>query len=137
MNQQIQAPDYLSGDRRRVGVQSMEGMGVPPLPYISIEAQKFTLVDAAGATYEPPTYGAIFTQGGQPVQGSPLGIYLDAILVDANEKMSKVYYERDFTPGQAMFTPPDCWSDNGVAPSVGARSPQHPTCSLCPKAEWG
>src|SRR6516164_55219 len=94
----LPAPNYLSGNRRQLGGQSTEGMGAPPQPYISIEAQKFTLYDATGASYEPPTYGPIIThlnaQTGEqePMQGSPQGVYLDAVLVDVNERMSKVYY---------------------------------------------
>jgi len=141
--EKLPAPNYLAGDRRQLGVQSTEGMGAPPVPYISIEAQKFTLYDTAGASYEPPTYGPIITyvnsQTGEvlPAQGSPQGVYLDVVLVDVNQVMSKVFYATPYSPGQAIFTPPDCWSDNGVAPSVSASKPQNDTCATCPQNVWG
>jgi len=141
--EKLPAPNYLAGNRRQLGVQSTEGMGSPPVPYISIEAQKFTLYDTAGASYEPPTYGPIITyvnsQTGEvlPAQGSPQGVYLDVVLVDVNEKMSKVYYASAYSPGQAIFTPPDCWSDNGVAPSVSASKPQNDNCATCQWNVWG
>jgi hypothetical protein len=139
----LPAPNHLAGNRRQLGQQSTEGMGAPPVPYISIEAQKFTLYDTAGASFEPPTYGPIYTyvnaQTGEilPVQGSPQGLYLDCVLLDVNEKMSKVYYANAYSPGQALFAPPDCWSDNGVAPSVGASHPQNDICATCQQNVWG
>src|SRR5208282_1616097 len=30
--------------------------------------------------------------------------------------------------------PPDCYSDDRIAPSEGAVSPQSPTCAACPRA---
>ena len=141
--EKLPAPNYLAGNRRQLGVQSTEGMGAPPVPYISIEAQKFTLYDTAGASYEPPTYGPIITyvnsQTGEvlPAQGSPQGVYLDVVLVDGNQVMSKVYYASPYSPGQAIFTPPDCWSDNGVAPSVSASKPQNDNCATCQWNVWG
>jgi len=135
-------PAHLQGDRRQLGAVSVEGMGMPPAPYISIEGQKFTLIDAAGGTLELPTYGPIFVQRDQAgneiaVQGSPVGIYLDAVLVDVNHNMSKVYYANPYSGTAQQFMPPDCWSDNGVAPSVGAKNPQSETCQLCKWNEWG
>jgi len=138
----LPAPNYLTGNRRQLGVQSTEGMGAPPQPYISIEAQKFTLYDASGAAFDPGNYGPIFTHLNpqtnqqEATQGSPQGVYLDAVLCDVNEKMSKVYYANAYSPGQATFTPPDCWSDNGIAPSVGARSPQNDNCATCEWNKW-
>src|SRR5262249_53205684 len=44
---------------------------------------------------------------------------------------------RPFDPNATGWSPPDCWSDNGVAPSRNAGMPQSPTCGTCPKAVWG
>lgn len=138
----MQLPAHLQGDRRQLGAQSVQGMGMAPVPYISIEGQKFTLVDAAGQTFAPPTYGPIFTQRDQQgnevaVQGSPVGLYLDVVLVDVNEHISKTYYANPYSPNAQSFLPPDCWSDNGTAPSIGATRPQAERCDLCPHNVWG
>lgn len=137
-----QIPAHLQGGRRQLGQQSTEGMGAPPVPYISIEAQKFTLVDASGQTMEMPTFGPIFTQLDQAgnevaIPGSPVGIYLDVTLVDVNEHMSKIYYAQPFSGTAQQFMPPDCWSDNGVAPSVAAMRPQSERCDICQWNVWG
>ena len=63
-------------------------------------------------------------------------LHLDVIIVDANDKLSKIYYAGKWDPnsdGEA----PDCWSDNGIAPSTGAKTPQHSNCAQCPHNVWG
>jgi hypothetical protein len=64
-------------------------------------------------------------------------MYLDAVLVDSNQVMSKVYYANAYNPAQDRFTPPDCWSDNGTAPSIAAARPQNDICATCSQNVWG
>lgn len=99
------------------------GMGSPP--YVSIMGNRFTLVDETGAeegvaTYDPKT-----------------GPYLDCVIADIGDHMSKIYYARPFDPSASTYLPPDCWSDNGVTPSRNASVPQSATCATCQWGMWG
>lgn len=63
-------------------------------------------------------------------------LYLDVIVVDANPNLSKVYYLGAYNPAEEGKGP-DCYSDNGVAPSQRASKPQHTNCAQCPHNVWG
>lgn len=119
-------PAYLQSlslpNRAETAVANL-GTGTPP--YISLKANRFTLVDAAGA--EEP----VETMDGK------IGFYLDCILVDLNDHMSKVYYDKPYDPNAQQYEPPACFSDNGVGPSRAASKPQARTCAECPQGEWG
>jgi hypothetical protein len=92
--------------------------------HVSIMGQRFTLVDGAGEKEGVETFDP------------KLGPYLDCVIVDVNAKVSRMYRINDtFDPDNPA--PPDCWSDNGVAPSVNAVTPQSNECGVCPKAVWG
>lgn len=143
---QFTVPDYLqgrgAGRAAQITQESTHGMGAPPVPFISIEGNRFTLVDASGTDFPVPTMGPIMTTvdaaGNQVgVQGSPVGHYLDCVLVDVNPEMSKVYFPDPYSPNQQNYLPPSCWSDNGVAPSTAALKPQALKCELCPHNVWG
>jgi len=85
------------------------GSGQPPR--VSIEGNCFTLFDAAGN--ERPSVQT-----------------LDVIFVDGNANVSKVYREdKVYNPKNPL--PPDCYSDNGQAPSQFALSPQSDSCTTC------
>lgn len=126
----------------QVTQDSTHGMGAPPCPIIGINGNRFTLIDASGDTRQMPTMGPIFTtidaQGRTvPVQGSPVGPYLDAVLVDVNPSMSKVFFPDPYSPNQQNYLPPVCWSDNGIGPSINAGEPQSLLCERCPNNVWG
>ena len=118
-------PAYLQNDGEQFAVDTLtQNLGVGMPPYVSIAENRFKLVDGAGDE-EPITTV-------DPKTGIP---YFDACIVDWNEHPSKVFFSRPYDPNDP--SPPDCWSDNGVAPSINAASPQHATCDGCPKAVWG
>lgn len=126
-------PAYLQnkpvGHRISQAVVANIGTGTPA--YVSIKGNRFTLVDAAGDS--------------EPVQTAANGIpYLDCVVIDALERESKIYYGRPFDPSATNFAPPDCWSDNGIAPSRNCGTPQAKSCtpdethtSGCKWAVWG
>lgn len=62
--------------------------------------------------------------------------HLDVIVLDGNAHVSKTYYENPYNPNEEA-PPPTCWSDNGIAPSTEAGSPQSPTCASCQWGAWG
>jgi hypothetical protein len=119
-------PDHLANRPRSGALDDIgAGLGASTPPYVSIKGNRFTLVDAVGNKIPVQTFDP------------QIGGYIDVVLVAGNRHTSQVYYEAEFNPAAAEFQPPDCWSDNGVAPSVNAMKPQHVTCDGCPKAEWG
>lgn len=88
-------------------------------PHVSIRGNRFALVDAAGTRF--------------PLQT----MHLDCVIVDINEHKSKTYWgEEKFDPNAVEFTPPVCYSDNGVGPSANAQEPQARTCVECPHNRW-
>src|SRR5216684_3248822 len=112
-----QLPTHLASRQSRgvaAQVASLGGIGSPP--YLSIEGQRFTLVDAAGEERPVTT-------------NDEHGQYLDIAIVDTNPIRSKIYWGRPY--GTMSQDPPLCFSDNGIAPSRNASVPQHPTCGEC------
>ena len=120
-------PAYLQTTKRPLLAETIAGnVGAAAPPYVSIMGNRFTLIDAVGDE-EPVTTA-------DPKTGMP---YLDACIIDAGDHESKIYYAKPFDASAQSWSPPDCWSDNGFAPSRNASLPQSPTCGACPKAVWG
>lgn len=114
--QQYTAPD--------IGAALSANLGSAMPPHVSIEDNRFMLIDAGNNETPVPTFDP------------KIGPYLDACIVDVNEKMSRIYFGGDFDK-KAEGVRPDCFSDNGFAPSISAGNPQSPTCAACPQAVWG
>ena len=109
----LQRPDlFAEADKTIAGI----GGGQPPS--ISIRGSRFHLVDAAGDELH--------------IQN----LALDVIVLGGNEHLSKTYYPGAYD-ANAPAQPPTCWSDNGVAPSAQAATPQSPTCAACQYNAWG
>ena len=97
------------------------GSAMPP--HVSIEGNRFTLIDASNNEIPVPTFDPV------------IGVYLDAAIIDVNSVMSRIYFAGNYDKA-AKGARPDCFSDNGVGPSVASSSPQAPTCAACPRSEW-
>jgi hypothetical protein len=117
MNQQ---PSVFASRRSRdlAGAATAEIGGIAH-PRLSIKANRFTRVDAAGMKYPWPH------------------LYIDVVFIDFNRHVSKIYFEGAFDPSAVEFPPPTCFSDNGVAPSRNSAKPQSRTCAECPHNVWG
>lgn len=61
---------------------------------------------------------------------------LEVIIVGANPKLSKTWYEKEWTP-DSESTAPDCWSLDGISPHPDAESKQNDLCASCPQNAWG
>jgi len=121
-----QVPAYLQRYQpRNIGEKLSQNLGTSAPPYVSIQGNRFTLIDAAGNEMPVPTFDP------------QIGVYLDACIIDVGDHISRVFYINKFDPSAQSYTPPDCWSDNGLAPSISCNSPQSPTCASCPNAVWG
>jgi hypothetical protein len=114
--QAYQAPD--------VGNALSQNLGSAMPPHVSIGGGRFTLIDAANN--ELP--GAWFDQ--------KIGVYIDACIVDVNNVMSRIYFSGAYD-NDAEGVRPDCWSDNGIGPSISASSPQAPSCTPDPLGQTG
>jgi hypothetical protein len=114
--QALQAPD--------VGNALSQNLGSAMPPHVSIGGGRFTLVDAANNELA----GAWFDQ--------KIGVYIDACIVDVNNVMSRIYYAGAYD-NDAEGVRPDCWSDNGIGPSISANSPQAPSCTPDPTGQHG
>lgn len=120
-----QLPDYLRDQStRRVNDQLGGSLGSGMPPHLSIAGGRFTLVDGSGVSKVIETAD----------KGLP---YADAIIIDSNEFISKVYYPPESPYDPASPKPPTCFSDNGVAPSRQSSKPQSRECATCQWAAWG
>src|SRR5882724_3649550 len=102
---------------RLVSADATADLGAGMHPRVSIKGGRFTLIDAGGTKYPWPT------------------LALPVIIVGANPKKSKVYFENGYDPDSAL--PPTCFSDNGVAPSINATRKMARTCAECELGAWG
>jgi hypothetical protein len=57
---------------------------------------------------------------------------LNVVIVEAARDVSRTFYAGAYNP-KADATPPDCWSNNGVAPDASIEQPQHHNCAECPQ----
>lgn len=121
-------------NRPMVGQELGQGINSSQPPRISIAGNRFTLIDSAGNT-RPVTSQYIDQRTGQPVVVQ--ATELDIIVVGTNPGISKVFFTGAFDPTGDANQPPTCFSDNGLAPSTQAATPQSPTCAACPNNAWG
>jgi hypothetical protein len=113
-------PAYLQNlPSRNLAQTAIANVGAGTPPYLSIQGNRFTLVDIAGNTV--------------PIQT----LHVDVIVIDVNTHISKIFFglNKPYDPDNP--TPPVCFSDNGIAPSIGAGQPQSPTCASCAHNVWG
>lgn len=109
-----QLPAALANRQRRSIIDdATTGLGSSRGAHLSIRGGRFRLVSATGVETPMETH------------------FIDVIVVDANDKPARVYFEGAFDPTADI--PPACFSDNGTGPSSQAMSPQAPTCAVCPR----
>lgn len=108
-------------NRRQIAQAAVTGLGSASPPYVSIKGGAFTLVDANGEQ--------------DPVETK----HLDCVIVDANDGVSRVYWgaNKAFDPNADAYTPPVCFSDNGIGASRNAQEPQSASCNTCQWNVWG
>ncbi len=99
--------------RPRLLDHAADNLGRTMPPRLSIDSNRFTLIDSGGNE--------------KPIQS----LQFDVVFVDLNMKVSKMFWGKEYNPQEAGGDIPVCWSDNGVAPSSQAATPQHPNCLLC------
>jgi hypothetical protein len=119
MNQQVPSI-FNRRERRDLTTSAAHGLGSLMPPHVSINGNRFALVDAAGVRF--------------PLQT----MHLDCVIIDINQNMSKVYWgDAPYDPNDDDRGPPICFSDNGIGPSTNSTEPQSTTCSTCSHNAWG
>jgi len=98
---------------RSLATVAAANLGRPMPPRLSIDGNRFTLIDSAG-NERPHNL-----------------LTLDIVIIDLNDHTSKMYWGKEYNPNDTGDIP-ICWSDNGEAPSVQAQTPQSPKCMTCP-----
>lgn len=86
---------------------------------ISIEGNRFTLIASDGEEMALRT------------------LDLTMVIVGENPNMSRMYYPNAYDPKAVEYSPPDCFSDNGIGASTQASNPQSTSCTACEWAVWG
>ena len=117
----ISIPAHLAA---RVGVPSVLaasmvggiGSGIS-FPRISIKGSRFRIVEGDVETVLESTS-------------------IDVVIVGANPRLSKTWYEKAWSPDNEPVKP-DCQSLDGIAPSSDSTSPQNDLCATCPQNAWG
>lgn len=123
-------PAFIRNFTDRLGAN----LGTRAQPYLSIEGDRLTLIDANGDTEPVMTRIEKGQAKGEEQIGDPC---LDCIIVDGGDHHSQIYYGRPYDPKGETFSPPMCWSDNGVAPSVNCSEPQAVSCTPDPTGQHG
>jgi len=102
------------------------GVGGSRPPHISIDQNRFSLVDSTGNVKALPPKIMTDANGQQTAATA-----LDVVFVMSNPVSSKLYWGgKEYNP--SSIEPPVCFSDNGRAPSSLAQTPQSTTCAACP-----
>jgi len=116
-----------SMQNRQVSVAVTSDLGPGMHPRISIRGGQFGLLDAGGQRYGAPVI----------LQNTPQGqqVILRVIIIGSNPKKSRIFFDQPYDPDNPG--PPDCFSDNGLAPSVNAATPMARTCAECRFSQWG
>ena len=57
---------------------------------------------------------------------------ISVVIVNAAKDVARQFYGTAYNP-KADATPPDCFSNDGVAPDKGVAEPQHGNCAECPQ----
>jgi hypothetical protein len=90
--------------------------GGEALPRISIKGSRFRIVENGEETVLPVTH-------------------LDVVVVGANPRLSKTYYDKPWDPDDVGA--PTCKSLSGIAPDDDSTEKQNDLCATCPHNAWG
>lgn len=122
-------PSFASLRPTSLTAAAIGGVGGQRPPHISIDSNRFSLVDSTGNIKELPPLVA--------PDGKSAIVAVDVVFIDANPKPSKIFWDptKPYSPNSSE--PPWCFSDNGIGPSSMATKPQNPVCSTCPNNAIG
>jgi hypothetical protein len=124
----VTLPAFISNFTDRLGAN----LGTRAQPHISIEGDRLTLVDGNGDTEPVLTRIEKGQAKGEEQVGDPC---LECVIVDGGDTHSQVFYEGVYDRNNP--SPPACWSDNGIGPSIECNNPQAVSCKPDPSGQHG
>lgn len=120
-NELEQVPDFIkrlaAKTERLFEDARSNGRAMPPT--VSIKGSRFTLIFSGDRSPAP-----------NPIQ-------LDFVVVAVKKPMSRSFYAGKFDPTSDNYSPPACYSLDGVTPEDDATEKQNDVCRTCKQAEWG
>lgn len=78
--------------------------------------------------------GGVFSATGTDTSIDPNS--LEIVIVGANPRLSKTWYEKPWSDGGDVSAP-ECFSLDGISPDPKAEYPQNDICATCPMNAWG
>lgn len=93
-------------------------------PVISIKSKVFTIV--RGEDRELVT---------RPDDPDEAASNIEVVILKTHKGVARTYYATNYEEGSNEK--PDCFSNDGIAPSSEAENPQCKQCAICPHAQWG
>jgi hypothetical protein len=113
--------------------------GALPSYMSATSAVSNNLIDGLGASVPRISLkGSRFSQvvGGNTVNVSMTGT-LDVIVVGATAGVSRLFYSGAYDPSSQTNEAPDCYSVDGVTPSINAKARQAASCASCYQNQKG
>jgi hypothetical protein len=106
-------PDFIKNlGGRGVANRAAQNVNIYGVPNLSIDGNRFSLVDIDGNRVLVPT------------------MHVDVAIIEISEYTPRAFYADKYDPS-ATGKRPDCWSDDGVKPNLNGKSIQNPTCNGC------
>lgn len=116
-------PAYLSGaDFLDINKEVVRAQGFPTL---SIKGMKFTI-----------TKDGVKKVVTKPDDEDEVAQSLGLVFLRANMN-AKTFYAAKYSESDSAGARPDCYSQDGVAPSANSLNPQSKKCAICPQNQWG
>lgn len=117
-------PAYLTADASFLDINK-EVVKAAAFPVLSIKGMKFTI-----------NKDGVKTIVTKPDDADEVAQSLGVVFLRANLS-AKTFYAKKYSEGESDNTRPDCYSQDGVAPSPNSQNPQATKCALCKHNQWG
>jgi len=104
----------------------LSGIGGGGYPVISIKGKVFAVVKGGERNVLP-----------NPKDPDSPATSIDAVIVNANQGLAKVFYLKGYDPESSEKQKPDCYSTDGVGPASDAQNPQSKKCGSCVHNQYG
>jgi hypothetical protein len=95
-------------------------------PVISIKGKVFAVVKSGERTVLK-----------NPKDPDSAATSIEAVIVNANKGLAKVFYLKGYDPESSEKQKPDCYSTDGVAPASDAQNAQSKKCATCIHNQYG
>jgi hypothetical protein len=121
----IEVPEHLRtgpmAEAAKAALEAANSMAAASnsVPRISLAGKQFKLIESGETVAKFAEFLDVVMVGVEPDQG----------------RMIKTFYAKKYDPNSKE--PPDCSSDDGIAPAPWVTNKQNPTCSNCPKNQFG